>query len=462
MNNILNKNLYLYIFIISFSIISLLLLIANPGYFSHDEIQKLDHIYKFGLLDYFHSYVKIYVGESFGVPVRPISFAFQGLLALFMENYPIIVHLSAVLMHAFVSCLLYFILIKLRVNKNIAFVSSMIFIISPTSILATGWSAALMDRLYVLFGLLTFILCIEYISNKSKVYLLYILFASILAMLSKETAIILPSLLFILLLKDIKILKLKEFWIAFSTWSLPIIIFLLIRLPSIMNSFGQPSVKSYEASFSNIYDGIFLYFTYPFMINMFEASTWIFFNWPSFLLAISLHLLLILAIYLNFGFKYFIGYLFLYFIFLSPVLLISIKGAHYLYGSGLIFSISIACLFFQNNKFKFFNKGLVVILIIFITVHSYKIQHYIYKMGNCMNTLSITSESIYKSIRKPQKVIFEAEPNSEEHILYKLYGVRNRIGDTFLESLKVLPYESQISDDIPLIIMDKNCKAYIK
>lgn len=451
-----------YIIIMCFAIISLIVLIANPGYFNHDELQKLDHIYRSGLYDYLQQYVRIYAADSFGTPVRPLSFAIQGILALFIENNTFIVHLIAVVMHGIVACLFYTLLIKFNSDKKVALVASFIFILNPTSIIATGWSAALMDRLYVLFGLLTLILVMNFIFHrKSKIYLFFIFLTSFLSIISKETAMILPGLIIILLFKDISIIKTKRFWFAFGIWVLPIMIFLVIRLPAIINSFGKPTVKAYEASFSNIYDGLVVYFAYPFLIKLTEAMNWIFIEWYWLLLAIFIHFLVVLLIYLHHSLKYVFLYILLYFLFLVPVLLLPIKGSHYLYGSGLILSVAIASLIFIKNKFSAFNKLIAFSLLGLMFYHSYIVQHAVYKLGFCMNKIMITSESIYKSAGKPSKVVFQAEPGAEEHILYRLYTGRNRIGQTFLESLTVVPYKTKIQQDTLLIIMDKNCNSII-
>lgn len=451
-----------YFIIFGFSIVFLVLLIGNPGYFNHDELQKLDHIYMTSLVEYLDQYVKIYAADSFGTPVRPLSFAIQGFLALLMENYTVIVHLIAVIMHGIVACILYSILIRLELNKKIALTSSLIFVISPTSIIATGWSAALMDRLYVLFGLLTLLFVINYlIFNKSKIYLLLVFVSSFLSIASKETAMILPFLMLLFILKDFNYIKCKRFWISFIIWFIPIIIFLFIRIPAIINSFENPSVKAYSASFSNVIDGVLVYFTYPFIITLSEAGNWVFEEWKTLLLATIFHFLIIILIYLNNGIKYVLGYLFLYFIFLLPVLLIPIKGSHYMYGSGIVLSVIVASFIFEKNRLLL-NKifGLICLIILFL--HGVYIQFFVYDLGKCMNKMMITSESIYESLGKPEKVIFQAEPGVEEHILNRLYTGRNRIGENFLDELNVKPYNTIIPNDTLLILIDKNCRAVMK
>jgi hypothetical protein len=98
--------------ILLLTIVGMLLLVANPGYYSHDELQKLDHVEMHGFMHYMSSYVVLTQGEGFGTPVRPLAFFVQGVLALVMKDYPVIVHLVDVLSHGAVAVLIFFALLR--------------------------------------------------------------------------------------------------------------------------------------------------------------------------------------------------------------------------------------------------------------------------------------------------------------------------------------------------------------
>ena len=110
--------------ILAVTIVGMVLLVANPGYFSHDELQKYDHVIRYGFENYLQAYLPIHQTSAFGAPVRPVSFFIQGVLALFMERYPVLVHLSAVLIHAVVGFLLYVAVGRFTPNKKLALLAS--------------------------------------------------------------------------------------------------------------------------------------------------------------------------------------------------------------------------------------------------------------------------------------------------------------------------------------------------
>ena len=143
-----------------------LLIIANPGFFSHDEWDKYDHVMQHGLANYLSEYLRVRPSTEFGVPMRPVSFLVQGLVAKYMNTYPVLVHLVDVLMHAAVAILLFRVMIRMHPNRQFAWASALLLIVSPLAAFSVAWPAALMDRLYILFGLVAFISAFEYIVQK--------------------------------------------------------------------------------------------------------------------------------------------------------------------------------------------------------------------------------------------------------------------------------------------------------
>ena len=168
-------------------------------------------------------------------------FFIQGLYTVFMEKYVVIVHLLDVITHAIVASLFYKLIVQLGGKKNVALLSALIFLINPMTTIATGWSAALMDRHYILFGLITLLAADRYVRfEEGKIYLLLIFLGSALSILSKETALILPALALIILLTQFELIKSKRFWTACVIWAMPIIVFFIYRLPALIVSFGTP------------------------------------------------------------------------------------------------------------------------------------------------------------------------------------------------------------------------------
>lgn len=456
-----DKRDYLYLF--GFAFVVLIFLIANPGYFSHDELQKLDYIKELGFGSYFDAYVALRQGSNFGVPVRPFSFLVQGGLSYFMENYAVLVHLVAVVTHAIVACLLYTILKRLGARRELALTIALVFIMNPLGILATGWSAALMDRWYILYGLAVFICVDKYVRGHGKGTLLFWAFLwSCLSILSKETAVILPALIFIILLVDPQLFRSKRFWYALIVWCLPILLFMLYRLPALIASFGNPDVGAYKASITNVPEGILIYLAYPFLVFTAEAGNWVFVTKMYMAAALGLHALLCVAVARIYGLKAILVYVCGYFLFLAPVLLIPIKASHYLYGSSLILSIGVGLLISQKWRDfpvpKLIGFGSFILLL----AHSIVNQDFVYSLGRCMNSAMITTESAYESSSKPLAVNFQAEPGAAEHVLYRMVTGRNRIGSNYALELSVSKWGETPPENTLSLRMDINCVVHSK
>lgn len=451
-----------YLVIFAFAIVALVLLIANPGYFNHDELQKLDHVKELGLKNYLETYVDLKQGSNFGVPVRPFSFLVQGGLAYFMEFYPVLVHLIAVLTHAAVGCLLYAVCKQLGAKRHLALVIALVFVANPLGMFATGWSAALMDRLYILFGVAAFICADKYIrvgANSRNLFWLFLW--SGLSILSKETAVILPVLMCVIALLDIRTIKSNRFWQALLVWALPIFLFMLYRLPALIASFGSPDVGAYKASLNNIPEGIYVYLAYPFLVSTAEVGNWVFVTSANMFAAILLHAFVCIALGRVYGAKAIIIYLCGYFLFLAPVLLIPIRGAHYLYGSSIILSVGIGALILQNWRDFLVPKVIGFVALTMLLAHTINNQSFIYSLGRCMNVAQISTEATYISSNKFTKVDFQAEPGAPEHVLHRMVTGRNRIGETYPLELSVSEWGTILPDNTLALKMNSNCVVHL-
>lgn len=440
------------------SLASLILLIANPGYYSHDELQKMDHVLRYGLSDYLNSYLAIRVGDEFGTPIRPVSFLVQGLLALSMDDYPIVVHLFAVLTHILNGYLLHLVLIHFGMKRNAALLVAYMFVIFPTSIIATGWSAALMDRLYLLFGLITFIFVLKYIEQPKRTWhLIFIFIFSTLSILSKETAMMLPAAMLAIVAINHSTFLSRNFWIAGIIWSTPIIIFILYRLSAISNSFGGESNGAYHASIDNVFSGLIVYFSYPFLINLTEAINWVFISKVYIGTALLIHTSVAVLIGIVFGRRWSAFYAISYIIFLLPILLIPIKAAHYLYASGVFLAIAVTFLLTQKNLII---RSYAVILSILLVTHSLHLQKFIYDLGKCMSNLNLSASSSFISSGSPDFVSFVADEGAPEHVLHRFITGRQQIGPYYPVQMEVKKIDEASGETI--FNMNSSCVAYRK
>jgi hypothetical protein len=450
------------IIIMVFAILGMILLISNPGYFSHDELQKLDHIKKFGLLNYLETYISISQSGYFGVPIRPFAFFIQGIQALFMDSYPVLVHLSDVILHGLVAILLYIALIRFDFSRGVSLSASLVFSINPMCITAVGWSAALMDRWYVIFGFGAFLCAESYIRRKANKWLLgLIVFFMAAAILSKETALMLPGLLLIFVLTNSAVLKDRRFWLASLAMLVPVVMYLVYRLPKILVSFSNPITSTYQTAFENIPTNLLVYFAYPFVPNLTEAINWVFINPYLLYFGFFLHFSILIFLWLRYGLKFFFGYLYLYLLFLIPVLMLFSKSAHYLYASSLFTSVAIACLLNAYRFHSFLLKSYLIIILLIMIFHTLYLQFFVYQIGNCMNKAIISLEAIHISMMKPNLIEFRAEVGAPEHIIYRFATGRDVVGESYPIGMKIVKWGTAKNDRALNLTMDKQCHLYV-
>lgn len=179
------------------AILGHVLVLANPGFFNHDEWQRLDEIERFGFWDYIARYSALHPGPDFGFPVRPLGFVQQGISALYMRTAPVIPHLIDVLLHA-VAVLQVMVLGRMfGASPSRARWAALLFSISPLATTSVGWVGASFDRWYVVFVLTTLIVYLPLVRAESGQTWRWpaLLASSAAAIVSKETAMALPGLL---------------------------------------------------------------------------------------------------------------------------------------------------------------------------------------------------------------------------------------------------------------------------
>lgn len=441
------------------SIAALSLLIANPGFYSHDELQKLDHVLRYGFDHYLLSYVRFYQGDAFGVPVRPLSFFFQGVLALWMRDYVPFVHLWAVLTNVLVAGVGYILLRQFSVSSRISFWTALVFCLNPVAIMTTGWSAALMDRLYFLFALCALLFSCRFVRPKASLGWVVLIFcASIFGMSSKETFIVSPLLLGLLLFKNGALVGDRRFWVAMAVWIAPIVAFLGYRLPALVTSFNNPSVGAYNAVFGNIPDNFVVYFAYPFLVFSNEAHTSFLAGYWWLLFAISLHGAVMVFLWRSFGIKNAFAYLGGYFLFLVPVILIGSKGTHYLYASSSFLALAVVLLIAEFSRRRYILALVGCISVFFLSFHSVNNLRHIYDIGVCFNRIAVSAVAGYQALGAPNELVIEYEKASPDYVLKRFFTGREQI-DRFYP-VKIIVVDKSASDDGsggPELIMNSEC-----
>ncbi len=129
-------------------------------------------------------------------PILTLSFAFDYFI---WKDNPFGYHLTSILLHTINTVLVFILFLRLFGNKLISFFSACLFSVHPAISEAVIYTSGRTDPLYTFFGLLTLIIFISFITSDKFHLVKFIIsiITFILALLSKESAIII-SLLIIL------------------------------------------------------------------------------------------------------------------------------------------------------------------------------------------------------------------------------------------------------------------------
>ncbi len=128
---------------------------------------------------------------------RPVQGLYIYLLYHLFGFNPDGYHLAHTALHALNGVLLFFVVYQLGSSRRVAFVASLLYATSPVISLAVFWHAVV-DPLAGCFYLLTLFLWVQYLKNRRRIFWVAAFAAFVLALLSKEIAVFLPLLLFLI------------------------------------------------------------------------------------------------------------------------------------------------------------------------------------------------------------------------------------------------------------------------
>ncbi|MCP4049644.1 MAG: tetratricopeptide repeat protein [bacterium] len=144
----------------------------------------------------FKNIIYIFTSSAFGQkasigkfyrPVQIISYIID--YKLWKLN-PVGYHLTNILIHTLNSLLIFYLLVKINIRKNLAFIIAVIFAVHPVHIESVTYISGRGDALFLLFSLICFIFFIW--GKTKKWYYPLSLITFILAFISKENAVTIP------------------------------------------------------------------------------------------------------------------------------------------------------------------------------------------------------------------------------------------------------------------------------
>jgi protein O-mannosyl-transferase len=166
-------------------------------------------------------------GQTFYRPVQTITFMLDAQAG---GKEPWIYHLSNLLIHILTVIALFFFLNRVGVKKEISFILSLFFSIHPLFTNAVAWIPARGDLLLGLFTILSFISFLEYFKSRKILWFIIHSLVFLLALFSKEPAMVLPLLILIYYyFAEKNKFILKDIIPFIAVWCISITVFYFLR-----------------------------------------------------------------------------------------------------------------------------------------------------------------------------------------------------------------------------------------
>ncbi|MGC9365972.1 MAG: tetratricopeptide repeat protein [bacterium] len=170
---------------------------------------------------------KDYHEKIFYRPVMLISYVIEYQWA--GEN-PTFYHLTNILLHVLTGYLIYWLLQIIGYSKLKSFLLTLIFLIHPLTVQSVAWIQGRNDILLAIFSFLSIIFLDRYIEKKRVYNLVLHLLMFVFALLTKESAVVLPFIffLYIYLIKKTPVNR-KNNLIIYLIWFLSLSLWFLVR-----------------------------------------------------------------------------------------------------------------------------------------------------------------------------------------------------------------------------------------
>jgi hypothetical protein len=389
-NHLFRNKIFIVIFFFLLTILCYSNILNNELFFDDEElIYKNVYVANLKFLPkYFTQNMVAGAGKNSNMyrPVLLTSFAIDH---LFWGNNPTGYHLTSLLLH-FSNTILLFLIISNLTNTKVAFLTAFLFNIHPVQTEAIAYASGRTDPLSVLFMLISILLFIKIKSLFTRKKIMVLLFSSmsfVLALLSKESSIILPFILFLLplLKKEVLINKKNVLYLLPFIIITIIYFFLRIKIFNFDNIFNFYNNTIYQNSiyskniFVRIYTFSKVYFMYLYLIFFpielkFVRNSQIitsFSNpWVIFFAVFVLFLFLISFIYKN-KYPIYLFSLIFFFITILPtsgiIPINNIITEHYLYFPSIAFFLTISSILnFIIDKYKNYQIKMTVFTVISI------------------------------------------------------------------------------------------------
>ena len=149
--------------------------------------------------------------------------------------------------------LIYFLIVTLGFDKNKAFILTLIYCVHPLFTPLVSFIPAIGDQLLLVFGIGSFLSFIYYVRTKKLSFFIIHMLSFLLAILTKETALVLPAIFLFFALFIEKSNPFKTLVIPLLLWVLVPVLFLFVRqhfiLPELVASHNVLNYKNISTNF---------------------------------------------------------------------------------------------------------------------------------------------------------------------------------------------------------------------
>ncbi|MGH8122439.1 MAG: hypothetical protein ACREPT_06665 [Rudaea sp.] len=417
-------------------------LVFNLGYFNHDELQWLSFADQPSL-----SQVPWNAWFDFQpFQYRPLTFNLWLLLSYFFGYHAIAMHLLRVLCGIGVALLLRATLLRFDVPARRASVAALVFLLLPEVVYTHAWIGTYADSLCMAFALSAILWTLREsapaaVGAQAIQVGLPIAALTGLALLSKESAVIMPALLLVAAIRR----RDRTLVVAILSSTLVVAAYLYLRLDTIL--FAPRNEGAYAWSVANIPDRLSEYAIFPFLIDRFDAVG----DFVDQHVVFALVCLGIFLLALSHAGWRFVAVLCLgWTAALGPTLILSYSANHYAY-----VSVAFACglVAIAWSRLRKPARLAIAILAVIACTHGYQEAKEMRRIGRVQHHLYEGLARILNHGTAPVRI--KAEREKEDFILHRvLHEIPSYKRIPFGDRVVVIPYSD--NSTIPTYIMAGN------
>lgn len=347
-------------------------LVLNLGYFNHDELQWLAQADQPSLEQVPWSAWFDFQPFQF----RPLTFNLWLLVSHFFGYQPFVMHLLRVLCGIMVALLLRAVFVRMDMPARRSALAALFFLLLPEVAFTHAWIGTYADSLCLGFALCAMLWTLRAPGSLLAVAPPIALITA-LALLSKESAIVIPALLLVAAFKR----RDRALIIAIASSALVVAAYLYLRLDTIL--FSPRDSGGYAWSLRNIPDRLGEYAIFPFLFDRLDASGS---RWDHHLYFAVACLGVFLAALATAGWRYFAALCVGWIGAMGPTLILAYSANHYAYISAA-FACGLVALAWDRLRMtaRFAIAGLLVVASVHgVEVgkqmrHIGRVQHHLYK-----------------------------------------------------------------------------------